>query len=283
MISAIILTRNEEHDLPGCLRSLTWCDDIHVFDSESSDHTIEIAKASAAQVVSRRFDNYSAQRNAALHGLHFKHPWVLTVDADERVPKRLVAEMQSFVKNAPSEVVAARIRRRDFFMGTWLKHAQISPYYVRLVRPNRVHYEREINEVLVADGVIADLKEPFDHYPFSKGISHWMEKHNRYSTMEAERALRERQDRQRFSWKRALFSRDFNERRKHQKGLFYKLPGRPFLKLLYMLFIRRAILDGQAGITYAFLQAQYEYLIVIKERELRIKGRIESSPAQRKA
>lgn len=280
MISAVILTRNEEHDLPGCLRSLVWCDDIHVFDSESFDHTVEIARASNVQVVSRRFDNYATQRNAALHGLHFKHGWVLTVDADERVPERLVAEMQSFVRDASPEVVAARIRRRDFFMGTWLKHAQISPYYVRLVRPNRVHYEREVNEVLVADGLIADLKEAFDHYPFSKGISHWVEKHNRYSTMEAERALRERRDGRHFSWKCALFSRDFNERRKHQKGLFYKLPGRPCIKLFYMLFVRRAIFDGKAGITYAFLQAQYEYLIVIKERELRMKERAESSSRQ---
>jgi hypothetical protein len=244
---------------------------------------MEIGRSFGATVTQRTFDNYAAQRNAALHTLPFKYQWVLSLDADERVSAPLLNEIRSFVSSAPEEVAAARIRRRDFFMGTWLKHAQISPYYVRLVRPNRVHYEREVNEVLVADGVIADLKEPFDHYPFSKGISHWVEKHNRYSTMEAERALRERRDGQHFSWKRALFSRDFNERRKHQKGLFYKLPGRPFLKLFYMLFVRRAIFDGKAGITYALLQAQYEYLIVIKERELQTKERAESSSARRKA
>jgi glycosyltransferase involved in cell wall biosynthesis len=283
MISILILTKNEQEDLPGCLESVAWSDDVHVFDSLSTDRTIEIARASNAQATTRRFENYAAQRNAALHTLPFKHDWVLSLDADERIPERLSNEMMAFVRTASSEVVAARIRRRDFFMGTWLKHAQISPYYVRLVRPSRVHYEREINEVLVADGMIADLREPFDHYPFSKGISHWVEKHNRYSTMEAERALRERQEGQHFSLKHAIFSRDFNERRKHQKGLFYKLPGRPFLKLFYMLFVRRAIFDGKAGITYSFLQTYYEYLIVIKERELQLKSRAVSSASQQKS
>ena len=78
------------------------------------------------------------------------------------------------------------MRRRDFFNGTWLKHAQISPYYIRLVRRGKARYTREINEVLEVDGQVGDLKSPLDHFPFSKGIAHWVSKHNTYSTMEAE-------------------------------------------------------------------------------------------------
>lgn len=267
MISILVLTKNEEADLPGCLESVRWSDDIHVFDSLSTDATAELARARGAQVHLRAFTNYAEQRNAALSGIPFKHRWVLLLDADERVPAALAAEMREFARNAPTGVVAGRIRRRDFLFGTWLKHAQISPFYIRLVRPREVHYEREINEVLVPHGGVADLSEPFDHYPFSKGIGYWVERHNHYSTMEARRALAERASGEAFSLWKALFAADFNERRYHQKGLFFRLPFRPLLKFCYMMFARRAFLDGRAGWTYARLQAFYEFLIVQKERE----------------
>ena len=278
MISILILTRNEEVDLPGCLDSVRWADDVHIYDSLSTDRTVEVARGAGAQVHTRAFTNYADQRNAALQGIGFKYEWVLLLDADERVPAALAEEMRGCVRSAPPEVVAARIRRRDHLFGTWLKHAQISPFYLRLVRHRAVHYEREINEVLVPHGAVADLKEHFDHHPFSKGIDHWVERHNRYSTMEAARALTERGTRGQFRLKAALFARDFNVRRYHQKGIFYRLPGRPLLKFCYMIFVRRAFLDGRAGWTYAQLQAFYEFLIVQKERELGRAGKTGGEP-----
>jgi glycosyltransferase involved in cell wall biosynthesis len=264
----LIITRNEAQDLPGCLDSVAWCDDVHVFDSQSTDDTVALARRRGAFVTTRKFDGYASQRNAALHGLRFKHKWVLTLDADERLPAATREEMLAFVETAGPEVAAARLRRRDFFFGRWLKHAQISPFFIRLVRPDRVHYEREINEILVANGAIAELSEPFDHYPFSKGLAHWVDKHNRYSSMEAARALAEREVGGQFSLRQALFASDFNVRRFHQKGLFFRLPFRPLLKWCYMVFWRRAFLDGRAGLIYASLQAFYEFLIVQKQREM---------------
>lgn len=267
MISLLVLTRNEAADIGDCLASVGWSDDVHVFDSLSTDRTGDIARAAGAQVHSRAFTNYADQRNAALQGIAFKHAWVLLLDADERVPAALAGEMMRFTASAPAEIVAARIRRRDYLFGSWLKHAQISSFYLRLVRPRQVHYEREINEVLVPHGAVADLREHFDHYPFSKGLSHWVEKHNRYSSMEAARALAERGGVE-FSLRRALFEADFNVRRFHQKGIYYRLPLRPLVKWLYMVCWRRAFLDGRAGLTYAALQTFYEFLIVQKEKEL---------------
>ena len=270
MISVIILTKNEAADLPACLASVSWSDDVHVFDSGSTDLTQAIARAAGASVHERAFTNYADQRNAALTTVRYVHDWVLILDADERVPPALAEEMGRFVTlSSPiASVVAARLRRRDFLFGRWLKHAQISPFYIRLVRPKKVHYEREINEVLVPHGAVVDLVEPFDHFPFSKGISHWIDKHNGYSTMEAQRAIAERRSGEAFSWKKAFLTRDFNVRRYHQKGLFYRLPGRPLIKLVYMLVFRRAILDGRVGIIYSLLQVFYEYFIVLKEREI---------------
>ncbi len=266
-ISVLILTKNEQHDLPAALASVAWSDDIYVFDSQSTDATAEIARAAGANVHSRAFDDYATHRNAAF-ALEFKHPWVFLLDADERPTPELSAEMQRVVLEAPANTAGFRLRRRDFLFGTWLKHAQISPYYIRLVRPERARYTRAINEVLEVDGTVAELLQPLDHYPFSKGIAHWIAKHNTYSTMEAELIVRQ-QGLKDPSLRKALRDPEFHTRRLHQKALFYHLPGRPLIKWCYMMFLRGAILDGAAGVTYATLQSIYEYMIVLKTKELR--------------
>ncbi|NYF50816.1 glycosyltransferase family 2 protein [Tunturiibacter gelidoferens] len=271
MISVLILTRNEQRDLPACLSSVSWSDDIHVFDSHSTDNTVEIAKAAGTHIHTRPFDDYATHRNAALTTLPFKHQWVFILDADERPTPELSREMQQLALAAPDQTAAFRVRRRDFLFDTWLKHAQISPFYIRLVRPERARYTRAINEVLEIDGPVAELSYPLDHYPFSKGIARWVEKHNLYSTMEAELIVRN-QGLQNPSFITALRDPDFHTRRLHQKAIFYRLPGRPLIKWLYMVFFRGAILDGAAGLTYATLQAFYEYLIVLKTKELRSGG-----------
>ena len=268
LISVLILTKNEEKDLPDCLASVAWSDDLHVLDSESTDATMAIAQAAGVHVSIRSFDGYASQRNYGLK-LDFKHDWILILDADERITPELASEMQAFVSSANSNIAAARLQRRDIWWGRWLKHAQISPFYVRLVRKDTAHYEREINEVLMIDGDIADLSQPFDHHPFSKGIDHWITKHNVYSRMEAEVIANKALFKP--SFRTALFANDFNERRKHQKSLFYMLPFRPFIKFFYMIIVRRAFLDGMPGVRYSVLQAIYEYFIVLKTKEIQMK------------
>ncbi len=271
MVSILILTRNEELDLPAALASVAWSDDIHVLDSNSTDSTVRIAQEFGAKVTQRAFDNYAAHRNFGFT-LPFRHPWLLILDADERPTPALSAELQRVAATAPPEISGFRLRRRDFLFGTWLQHAQLSPIYIRLVRPERSRYTRSVNEILEVDGPIADLAEPLDHFPFSKGISHWVAKHNLYSTMEAQ-LIHSQQGLQNPSLRTALRDPDFHTRRLHQKALFYRLPGRPLIKWCYMIFVRRALLDGSAGITYATLQAIYEYLIVLKTKELRLNQR----------
>lgn len=266
MISVLILTRNEEQDLPGCLDSVAWCDDVHILDSESDDRTAEIARQRGATVTTRRFDTYAAQRNAGME-LPYRHNWVLVLDADERPTPELCAEMSPAIAVAPATVSGFRIRRRDFLWGTWLKHAQLTPYYVRLLRIGHAHYTRDVNEVVEVDGEIRELRSPLDHLAFSKGITHWMAKHNRYSTMEAELLARGNATRG-ASLFQAFFAGNFHERRVAQKAIFYELPARPLIKWFYMMFVRGALLDGSAGVMYATLHSFYEYLIEVKYREL---------------
>ncbi|MBT9609767.1 MAG: glycosyltransferase family 2 protein [Aquabacterium sp.] len=266
-ISVIILTKNEQQDLPACLRSVAWSDDIHVYDSLSTDRTVQIATEFGAKVTQRPFDNWAAHQNWGLQHLPFKHPWVFYIDADERMTPELVRAVQEAV-SAPGEHVAFRVRRRDFFMGTWLKHVQTSPYYLRLFRPEKMRYERLVNPISVPDGPAGEVPGFLDHHPFSKGMGHWLERHNGYSRLEAEQIMRNRAEHAGFSVLKALTAGDFHERRFHQKELFYRLPLRPFIKFLLLYIGKRGFLDGKAGLRYAMLQAIYEYMIVLKVDEL---------------
>jgi glycosyltransferase involved in cell wall biosynthesis len=268
MISVLILTKNEEQDLPACLESVKWCDDIHVFDSYSDDKTVEIATRLGAHITQRRFTNWSEHQNWGLQNINFKYPWVLYIDADERVSEGLLNALMHNDFNATT-AVGFELRRRDFaWNNVWLKHAQMSPFYIRLFRPDKMRYERLVNPVSIPDGPVSRLSGFLDHYPFSKGFRFWFSRHLSYADMEASMRLMEIGKGVKFSIRQALYSKDFTVRRYHQKGLFYKMPGRPLIKWVYMVLIRRAFLDGTAGITYATLQSIYEYFIVLKTKEL---------------
>ena len=266
-ISVLILTKNEEKDLPGCLDSVSWSDDIHVYDSLSSDETVEIARATGARVTQRAFDNWAAHQNWGLQNIPFKYQWVFYIDADERMTPDLVREVQTAVEN-PGESVAFRIQRRDFFMGCWLKHVQTSPFYLRLFRHKKMRYERLVNPISIPDGPVGQVNGYLDHFPFSKGISHWFERHNSYSTLEAQQIVSNQSNNEEFSVWKAFFEKDFHKKRYHQKELFYRLPARPLVKFMLFYFLKRGFLDGRAGFTYSVLQSIYEYMIVLKSREL---------------
>ena len=271
MISVLILTKNEQQDLPGCLASVAWSDDVHVYDSLSSDRTVEIARAAGATVTQRAFDNWAAHQNWGLRNIAFAHPWVFYIDADERATDALKTQLHAAVAS-PGNHVAFRVQRRDFLHGTWLRHVQTSPFYLRLFRPEKMRYERLVNPVSIADGPVGDLEGYLDHFPFSKGMSHWLERHNAYSTLEARQIQLNRGAGGSFSVLDAFFERDFTRRRYHQKELFYRLPARPALKFALLYLGKRGFLDGHAGLTYALLQAIYEYMIVLKTRELDAAG-----------
>lgn len=274
MISVLVLTKNEEKDLPGCLASVAWADDVHVLDSLSTDRTIEVAREHGAQVTERAFDNWAAHQNWALRNVPFRHPWVFYIDADERVTSQLRDAMEAAVRT-PGDAAAFQVERRDFLMGIWLRHVQVSAFYMRLFRPEKMRYERLVNPVSIPDGPVGRLGGYLDHFPFSKGISHWIARHNSYSTFEAQQIIADRNGAVEVSPMAAFFARDFHRRRYHQKALFYRLPGRPLAKFLLLYLGKRGFLDGRAGLTYSVLQSIYEYFIVLKTRELE-EGSIQS-------
>lgn len=267
MISILILTLNEEQNLPSCLEAVKWCDDILVLDSFSSDRTVDVATKAGARVLQRQFDNFANQRNHGLQEGGFKHDWVLHLDADEIVSPEFHAEAVAATHRA--EVDAFRVASRMMFHGRWLKHAGMYPsYQVRLGRREQLsfvqvgHGQRE----RLSPESIGTLRTPLVHHSFSKGLHDWMEKHNRYSTAEANHFFKTASHGN-ADWS-GLWSKDPVHRRRALKNLASRLPCRPLLRFLYMFIWRAGILDGKAGFHYCRLLAIYEYLTVLKTREL---------------
>jgi glycosyltransferase involved in cell wall biosynthesis len=268
---------NEEQDLPGCLESVAWSDDIHVYDSMSTDDTVAIAERYGAKVTQCDYGNNklpfggdeSKHRNWALQHIDFKNEWIYHADADERVTLDLYEAMKDAVENR-KDCVAFRVRRRDYFLGRWLKHVTPSPFNIRLFMRSRLKYERAINPLVVVDGIVGNIDAHFDHFSFSKGMAHWLEKHNKYSTLEAQQIIDNHNNGVEWSFVKAFTESDRNKRRYHQKELFYRLPFRPLIKFLLLYIAKRGFLDGRAGFTYAVLQSIYEYFIILKTRELKL-------------
>lgn len=266
-VSILVLTKNEQQDLPGCLQSVSWSDDVHVYDSLSTDETVSIASNFGAIVTQRPFDNWAAHQNWGLKNIPFKYSWVYYIDADERMTPDLVEAIKAAIA-VPGDAVAFRVRRRDYFLSTWLKHVTPTPFNIRLFRPENISYERLTNPVTKVFGLVGNINEYFEHFPFSKGIDHWFDKHNKYSALEARQIFDNRKNGSTFSIKSAFLCKDANEKRFHQKELYYRLPFRPFAMFILLYVLKRGFLDGRAGFTYAVLRSIYEYMIVLKVREL---------------
>ena len=266
-VSILILTLNEEANLPECLQSVKWSDDIVVLDSFSNDRTVEIATSAGARVVQRSFDNEKSQREASLK-IPFKHLWVYNPDADEITPPELHEEIVKVISDPNRKEVAYRVRFRTMFMGRWIKHSGLYPtWVVRLFRPEKISFSRNINLQYIIDGPEGRLDCHFDHHSFNKGLNAWVEKHNRYSWQEARDAIKSLEESS-VPW-RDIFTRSSVSRRKALKELSFRLPFRPTLRFLYMYFLRLGFLDGWEGLTYCRLLSMYEYLIVLKMKELR--------------
>jgi len=192
------------------------------------------------------------------------------LDADERVTPELRIEIQNTVQIVDDRTTLFRFRRKDMLCGRWLKHSSGYPtWFGRLIRKGHVQVLREINEEYHTDGTIAFLKEHLIHFPFNKGVAYWFERHNRYSTMEADIIVGQKSDK--FSFTLSAL-RDPVIRRKAFKKTAYSLPFRPLIVFVYLYMIRMGFLDGVPGLSYCVLRTIYEFMIDLKVKELNIRG-----------
>jgi len=268
-VSVLILTLNEERNLPSCLETIAGFDDVVVFDSFSTDRTVDIARAAGARVFQRQFDDYGSQREAARVQVRYKYPWVLALDADERVDTELREELRRIANLLEVSHRAYRMRRKDFFMGKWIKRSTLYPsWFIRFYQPEWITYEpRAVHEYLSVAGSVGQLEGHLEHHSFNNGLSAWFGKHVRYAELEAQESLKVLHG-GKVDWKGLFNPSDPVRRRRAIKAASCYLPLRPTLRFLYMYVLRLGFLDGLAGFTYCRMLAIYEYMIVIKMREL---------------
>jgi glycosyltransferase involved in cell wall biosynthesis len=268
MFSIYILTHNEEIDIAACVESALLSDDVIVVDSCSSDRTVEIASRYPVRVIPHKFESHGKQRTWMLENIETKYDWVYILEADERMTPQLYAECIKATqqKNFTGFYVAERV----MFMGTWIRRSTQYPrYQMRLFKKDQVwfsdygHTERE-----ECRGKTSFLQETYPHYTCSKGLSRWIEKHNRYSTDEAAETLHQLANGG-VNWKNIFFGKTEVDRRRALKDLSLRIPFRPLVRWFYMYFILGGILDGRAGFAWCTLQAFYEYLILLKVAEMK--------------
>lgn len=266
MVSVIILTKNEEKDLVVCLESVKWCDDVHVLDSGSTDKTVEIAFLNGAKVTVNKFKSFGQQRNFALDHLQIKNEWIFFLDADEIITEKFRQAIFDAIKNVDDEVAGFYCCWKLLLDGKWLKHSDNFPkWQFRLMRKGRArftdfgHGQKEDS----VSGRIAYIKEPYLHYGFSKGWSHWIERHNRYSGSEALARLSGCPP------FKNVFSKHSSIRNPALKSWLSKLPGWPLLRIFHAYIINGGFLEGSPGFIYCVNMGYYEFLIQIKMRELK--------------
>lgn len=266
LISVMIFTLNEADNLPRCLASLAWCDDIVVVDSFSTDETPAICAAAGVRFFQNRFEGFGTQRNWALDNTAPLHPWILILDADERVPADLARELGEIAASAPPDVGAYRVRRRFHMWGRWLRHSSLYPtWVVRFIRAGRVRYEnRGHAETQAVDGRIADLRNDLIDENI-KGVDEWFERQNRYSTKDAQfefEALA------RSAGMGRLLSTDPLLRRAALKRLATRLPARGLVYFLYSYIWRGGFRDGRDGLVFCRMRALYQSQVAVKLYDL---------------
>jgi hypothetical protein len=264
-VSVVILTLNEEINVADCIASCRGLADIHVLDSGSTDRTRELAEAHGATVWDHPFESFGAQRNWAIDNITAKNDWILHLDADERVTPELEEALRSLFQSNPTEA-GFYLPNKLMFMGRWLKRCGGYPtYQMRLFHKGRMrfqdygHSQRELT-----DGEIGTLNEPYLHYAFCKGISDWLEKHNRYSTEEANQAIKAETS----AGQGGLFSRNTLQRRRALKRISFRLPMRDKLRVFQLLILQGGILEGRTGLMYSRLIGIYERMTNVKYRLL---------------
>ncbi len=184
-ITAVVLAHNEEAHLPDCLASLKWADEVLVLDSGSTDRTTAIARSAGARVGSHPFENYSRQRQHALSLV--ATPWVLFVDADERVPAALAAAVRQAA--ASGRAAGYWIPRHNYFWGHRMRGGGWWPdHQLRLLEVSRSRYDaiRAVHEVADVDGPTLRLSTPMVHLNYDD-LAEFRAKQGEYARLEAER------------------------------------------------------------------------------------------------
>ena len=268
----MIITKDEEINLPHCLEALTkWANKVFVVDSGSTDRTKEITEEYGAIFVHHDWPGYAKQKNWGLDELPFEAEWILIVDADEVITPKLRAIIEDIVNKPPDEVPynGYYLNRRLMFMDRPIRHCGYNPSWnLRLFRRGSARYEeRQVHEHMLFEGTAGYIKEPMIHWD-RRGLGWYVEKHNQYSSLEA-RALMEDLEAKDERLRPNLFGNALQRRRWMKMRIYMWLPMPSIFRFVYMYFLKLGFLDGLQGIRFCLFISSYEMLVKLKLVELR--------------
>lgn len=244
-ISAVLITRNEAHNLPRCLASLAWADEVLVVDSGSEDGTPQLAESLGARVIHQDFLGYGPQKAFAVS--QARHDWVFSIDADEEVSEGLQASLLRWKAAESPAVSAIWITRWFYFLGQRIRFGGVgSERYIRLFDRRRAGFnDLAVHEsVQVQTGEQGHLSGPLFHYSY-RDIDDYFHKFNRYTSLAAE----------------SLF------RQGKKKSLVYLVLRQP-ISFLQLFVLKGLFLDGYPGFVWALLSSFYPVVKYIKLRDL---------------
>jgi len=234
-LSVTVITRDEAANIDACLASVAWADEVLVVDCGSTDRTADIARARGARVIVRDWPGYAAQKNFAAG--EATHDWILSVDADERVPPDLAAEIQTRLTRDASEA-GFRIPRVTFHLGRWIRTTDWYPdYQLRLYDRRRARWkDRRVHESVEADGPVGQLSHDLQHYAY-RDITHHHQTMDRYTTLAAEQMY---ESGRRAGW--------------------VDIALHPPAAFLRNYILRRGITDGLPGLIVSAMNSHYVFL-----------------------
>jgi glycosyltransferase involved in cell wall biosynthesis len=264
-ITVIIPTRDEALHVARCIDSARALGRIVVVDSGSTDATQRIAREHGADVIEHAWPGHAAQKNWALDNARIDTPWVLFLDCDEYLTPETVAQVQSAVASNAAD--GYYLARQYVFLGQTLRHAWWYPdHQLRLFRTGRGRFEqRQVHEHAIVRGRVGTIDVPIIHENL-KGLSAFIERHNRYSDLEAAEIASPAAHRKRGSFLGAWADR----RRAIKDRIWFRIPGRPIARFLWMYVVKRGFLDGRRGLLFCFLIAMYDFMIDVKLLERRL-------------
>lgn len=234
-VSACIITLNEEANLPDCLASVAWCEEIVVVDSESADRTREIAEAAGARVLVQPFLGHVEQKNFALD--RATHDWVLSVDADERVTPELRASIEAALAEDGERFDGYRMTRHTFYLGRWIDHSGWYPeWHVRLWRRSKARWSGvNPHDHVHPEGPVGTLRGDLQHFSYRSVEAH-LRQVNSFTTIQAR-----------------------EKRARGERPSLAKLLFNPAGRFLRMYVWRRGFLDGFPGLALAAIGAFYVF------------------------
>jgi len=236
MLSAVVLSKNEEKNIKLCLESLAFCDEIILVDDFSEDKTVEVARSLGALVFQRKLaGDFSSQRNFGLEKANGN--WVLFVDSDEIVPEPLRLEIVSKINDPLNKTSGYFLKRRTFFLGREIKYGQAKDDKVlRLARKNSGIWKRKVHEFWEIEGKVETLNNYLDHYT-SSSLKDFIDKINFYSDLHAVSNLEE-----------------------GKKSNLFKIIFYPPFKFLDNFIFKLGFLDGNYGLVFSLLMSFHSFL-----------------------